>query len=149
MMLLAAALAFAAPVATPIADAKVWAISGTCRHFVIPAGDQSETCRPIVFSIAYSNNRTSFAVPIGDTGLVSFHGDNQPVDSGKMGFVLRQITIAQSSQDQARTVRATGACTYTDLFAGASQIECEASTAEGDFALSFQSDGAPPTAVNL
>ncbi|WP_294004560.1 hypothetical protein [Sphingomonas sp.] len=47
--------------------------------------------------------------------------------------------------DHSNEMTARGTCTYTNLYAGPSHIDCTASTGKGPFSAAFLSDGKPPT----
>jgi hypothetical protein len=144
ILLLATALSLAPAAQDLSLLANMAGIDGTCKKLTVAGSDRTADCPTSLINIAYKNARSSFMVQVGDDSMVSFYGDDHAATGNTATLVLRSMTITRLGQTHARSVPATGECTYTNPYAGPSHVECHATTAEGDYALSFVSDGKPP-----
>lgn len=143
----------AAPVRDPktVEPAGVKALAdltGECLRLVL-ADRPASACKGVVLNPTYTSGRSSFVFFDSESQqLVSFtglsgddvHRDDvivQPVDG---------ITLTATAEPAAvsKTIRAIGACRYSDPFAGRATLSCIAESESGLWAGEFRTDGRPP-----
>jgi hypothetical protein len=111
-------------------------------------------CRGVMLNLIYENGRSSFVFyNEADDILVSFtgiSGDDVWQDDSIIQ-PLDRITVTQVHGDKVEpeSLRAIGACRYTDPFTGVGAFSCVAETAGGRWLGEFRTNGEPPTVDEL
>jgi hypothetical protein len=122
---------------------------GKCERLHTPQGDRSATCQGWIINMAYRSGRSQFMVMAGEDESLSFGGVDSPAKGDTAELAIDYVLIVKG-KDAAQTRRnAIGTCTYTNPYAGPSQINCKAKTANGTFELHFVSDGSPPEVQHI
>lgn len=124
-------------------------LSGGCERLVVAGRDASAACRGAVVNLNYRTGRTSFAFTEGDARMVSFSGMSMPAEGDVARHALDMITVAEGPDAAVRSEAATGACEYSNPYAGRSYVRCTARTEAGDYVGTFTSDGSPPAVTSF
>ena len=145
--LLAAALALAPAPQDLSKVASISGMNGTCGKLVLAGEDVTARCQGKLLNPAYSNDYSSFLVIVGDEKLVSFYGQDHAAVGNSATLTVTKITTTLIGDEKPTPVMidATGECSYTNPYAGPSHVECKATAGGKTYALSFVSDGKPPS----
>lgn len=119
-------------------------LSGTCDRLVVAGRDATAACRGMVLNLNYRTGRTSFAFTEGENRMVSFSGMGTQAEGDVARHDLDLVTIAEGPQAAVTSEAATGACAYSNPYAGRSYVRCTAHTEAGEYSAAFTSDGRPP-----
>ncbi len=128
-------------------------VEGDCLNLIM-ADEAAPECRGLLVNFIYENGRSSFFFyDDAEDTLVSFSGISgddvwqgdsiiQPLDS---------ITVTRTLDGEAKpeSLRAIGACRYTNPFIGVGVMGCVAETEGGRWLGEFRSNGEPPEVEEL
>lgn len=140
---LAAALAWIPQDLSNVASLAV--MDGACGKLVVAGEDATGRCEGKLINTAYRNDRSSFMAMIGNELIVSFYGEDHAATGDTASLTVTKVTITRIGENRPRMTDATGACSYTNPYAGPSHVECKATAGGKTYALSFVSDGKPPS----
>jgi hypothetical protein len=123
-------------------------MNGTCSHLVFGGRDGSKSCVPKVVNDVHTDGRTGFTFLVGNSAVVTFSGVAPQVkdDPNTVTQPLDEVVLTLTGPGAApKTIKAAGACTYTNPYAGPGKVDCTARTSQGSFAAVFVSDGQTPS----
>jgi hypothetical protein len=125
---------------------SMYFFKGTCARLVTPAGDRSAQCNTALVVVSYSNGRHSFWFSIPHQSLVAFSGLMETQSGNESALQLDLLSVTSDPKD-VHAAPGTGTCTFSDPWKGIARVNCRGSTAEGQFAGDFTTDGQPPEGV--
>ena len=124
-------------------------MNGKCTRLVFKDRDSTSACSPNVINDVHKDGRTGFTFVVGDTAVITFSGMGQTQVKESADHVAQPldtviVSMIGTGAPPAAT-KATGACTYTNPYAGPAQVKCSAQTSNGLFEAVFLSDGQAPS----
>ncbi len=126
------------------ATQNTFKLNGTCKLLVTPEGDLTKDCEPELINMAFASGNSSFIATIKGKGGISFRGKDSAAVGNIAVLHVSMILLTGSDFSPPIELKAKGKCTYTNPNAGPVLVECAAETSNGDYKLSYVSDGIWP-----
>jgi hypothetical protein len=135
--------------AKPSATPKLIGIDGRCGRLTIYSADASAKCKGKMIGTSYSDGRAGFYFVTSDGQTITFSGDGKQQIMKNADKAVQPVDrIIFGAPGNSRPIKAVGTCTFSNPYAGAGTVVCDAETAEGTFNGSFVTNGQKPEALN-
>ena len=121
-------------------------MTGSCERMALPDRDLTRECAGRIGNSVHGDGRSGFAF-FTDRAVISFAGQDSAAIGDRATLHVDEVIISRTdtgATPRPQVIRATGACIYTNPYAGVSTITCDAAAREGRYSARFRSDGRPP-----
>jgi hypothetical protein len=126
---------------------SVATMNGACERLVVRGADITSQCQGHVINSAHTDGRSGFAFFQAGSAVISFAGQDSAAVGDRATLHVDMVLIAAADSAQVpkpEVIPASGACEYTNPYAGVSTVTCTATTSQGEFRALFRSDGREP-----